>query len=128
MKIRQIYVRKTWGHELWFVNNGKYCGKKITIDRNKTSSNGRYHFHKLKDETFYIIKGKLILEYIDGEKSLRTIILRKGESFRLEPETPHRFSAGFFKCVFIETSTHHEDSDSYYIDSIYTTIPLTNQK
>jgi mannose-6-phosphate isomerase-like protein (cupin superfamily) len=108
------YVEKSWGYEVWFVNNHLYCGKLLHVNRKSRSSNGRMHYHMIKDETFYVIKGVLTLDIILLDK-LITLKLRKGDSVRLDPNTPHRFSAGFFSCDFIEASTHHEDSDSYYL-------------
>ena len=40
-------VKKTWGNELWFENNDKYCGKLITVECGKWSSEGKYHYQPL---------------------------------------------------------------------------------
>jgi mannose-6-phosphate isomerase-like protein (cupin superfamily) len=113
-KVEHTFVRKAWGYEVWFANNDLYCGKLLHLNRKARSSEGRMHYHKIKDETFYVIKGTLVLDFIKDDR-LITVHLRKGDSVRLDPNTPHRFSAGFFSCDFIEASTHHEDSDSYYL-------------
>lgn len=113
-------VKKSWGHEIWFANTDLYCGKELFIARGKCSSDGRYHYHKIKDETFYVLRGILQIDYFDNEfhepnMYVDTVTLRKGESFRIYPYTSHRFMAvGLFGCKFIEASTHHEDDDSYY--------------
>ena len=101
-------VEKTWGKEIWFENNELYCGKLLIIEQGKWSSNGRYHLHIDKDETFFVIEGELIL-YIAHDR----IILGVGESYRIKPGTPHRFTTKSTVCRFIEVSTHHKDSDSY---------------
>jgi len=98
-------VKKDWGYETWIVNE-KYCGKLLDCT-NKWSSKGKYHYHKEKDETFFIIKGRLILD-VEGIE----YILLPGQSFRIKSNIKHRFKA-VDKCKFIEFSTHHEDSDTY---------------
>ena len=47
---------KGWGYELWIVNNNLYCGKILHFNKGKKCS---WHYHKIKQETFYVQKGKL---------------------------------------------------------------------
>ena len=104
--------KKTWGMEEWFENNEKYCGKKLTIYNGAWSSNGKFHYHKIKDETFFIIEGTLLLDVeIDGV--IRYLTLNTGSSFRVKPNVKHRFTSSSSVCVFIEVSTTHRDDDSY---------------
>jgi mannose-6-phosphate isomerase-like protein (cupin superfamily) len=102
-------VIKTWGCEYWIVNTDKYCGKIILCEKDKWSSQGKYHYHKNKDETFYVAKGVLLLD-VEGNK----IVLQKGDSYRILPNTNHRFMALSKTAEVFEFSTHHEDGDSYY--------------
>jgi len=113
MIVDKVFVRKSWGWELWFDNTDLYCGKKIYIEYGKSSSYGSYHYHKKKTETFFILEGQLQLDYIlDG--NLSTVILKPNESFRIEPYTKHRFTSDLkYGCVFIEVSTNHREDDSY---------------
>jgi mannose-6-phosphate isomerase-like protein (cupin superfamily) len=106
-------VMKTWGYEHWFVNTARYCGKMLFIEKGKWSSEGRYHYHKLKDETFFVIEGELHLDYVkDGVT--RTEILKQYDSFRVEQLVKHRFTAiSEGGCKFVEASTTHRDTDSY---------------
>ena len=53
-------VDKDWGYELWITNTSKYCGKLLFFREDKKCS---FHYHKLKDETFYLQSGKLIVRY-----------------------------------------------------------------
>ena len=108
------YVVKSWGSETWFINNNLYCGKELLVHKNRTSSDGKFHYHKIKDETFYIMIGVLQLDHYCPGSKIETLILSKGDSFRIRPLTFHRFTAVNRDCRFIEVSTHHEDSDSYY--------------
>jgi len=100
-------VPKIWGKEIWMTNNELYCGKKLYIKKGKRTS---LHFHKNKDETFYIKKGRIILEIGDKIK-----IMKEEESIRISPNTNHRIG-GLTDSVIIEISTHHEDSDSYRVE------------
>lgn len=97
-------VKKKWGKEVWYVNNELYCCKFLHLDKGKKCS---AHYHILKDEEFYILKGKIKLELL-GE----TKILKEDQSIRLPPYTIHRFT-GLEDSIILEVSTHHEDSDSY---------------
>jgi len=109
-------VEKSWGYELWFINNSLYCGKMLSINKGKWSSKGRYHYHKIKDETFFIIEGTLILDWIDKGNEVHTEILSKYKSFRIKPGTKHRFTTESKNgCKFVEASTTHRDEDSYRV-------------
>jgi len=108
------YVDKSWGGELWFMNNDLYCGKELHVYKDRTSSGGKFHYHKIKDETFYILIGVLSLDYFMADSKVLNALLSKGDSFRIHPYIRHRFTALHRDCRFIEVSTHHEDGDSYY--------------
>lgn len=101
-------VEKSWGKEEWIVNNELYCGKILTCIRGKWSSNGLYHYHKLKDETFHILQGSVILD-IEGKE----YTLNEGDTFRIKPNTKHRFTSLTDISKILEISTQHFDSDSY---------------
>ena len=105
-------VGKKWGYEIWFANNDKYCGKLIAINKGKWSSEGRFHYHKTKDETFFVIEGQLILEY-EENNNFYSITLKEDQSFRVFPTIKHRFSTDSDQCKFIEASTTHMEFDSY---------------
>jgi len=96
-------VPKEWGEERWIVNRD-YCGKLLILKQGYRCS---LHHHKLKDETFYISKGSVLME-CDGD----ALIMKPGDTLLIEPNTKHRFT-GLEDSEIIEFSTHHEDSDSY---------------
>jgi mannose-6-phosphate isomerase-like protein (cupin superfamily) len=108
------FVRKSWGSETWFQNNQLYCGKELYVLNGRTSSEGLFHYHKNKDETFYILIGSLFLEYYKPDDNPKGVVLHKGDSFRILPKVRHRFTAMKKDCRFIEVSTFHDDNDSYY--------------
>ncbi len=109
-------VIKTWGWEHWFVNTEEYCGKLLFVEKDKWSSKGAYHYHKLKNESFFVIEGVLRLDYFDENENYQTIILNKYDSFQVPTGMKHRFTAeNEDGCKFIEASTTHRDSDSYRV-------------
>jgi len=96
-------VDKIWGGEEWIVNRD-YCGKILNL---KKGFRGSIHVHKIKDETFYLAEGKVLLE-LDEEK----IIMNPEDSKIIEPNQKHRFTP-LVDSKIIEFSTHHEDEDTY---------------
>ena len=100
-------VKKDWGYEEWIVNNELYCFKKLFIKKDHQCS---IHWHKEKDETFYIESGELELLLF----GVSPLILEEGDSIRLVPNTLHRF-IGKEDTMIYEISTTHEDSDSYRV-------------
>jgi len=109
------FVKKSWGAEEWIENNELYCLKKIFIFKNNWSSEGKFHWHKIKDETFYVTDGQLLLEIKDKDNNVVSMLLEEGETYRIKPGTLHRFTTdSYYNCMFIEMSTQHKDSDSYY--------------
>ena len=106
------HVEKLWGSEFWIVNNEKYCSKILHFEKGKRLS---MHFHKMKDESWYLLKGKLMFYWIDttvGKVVSQTF--DKGQAVRIPPGLPHQLLALEDSDV-IETSTQHFDSDSYRI-------------
>ncbi len=97
-------VPKVWGHEKWIENNDKYCCKILSLNKGYQCS---LHYHKKKDETFLVLKGKVRLELGDT-----IMILSDGHFVRVPPGTKHRF-AGLEDSQILEASTHHEEKDSY---------------
>lgn len=119
--MNHLIINKTWGYEIWIENSSLYCGKHLHVCPQKKCS---VHYHKNKTETFYIIRGCLIVELstmLDKQfwtetKDIKRITLNKGESLTIDPLTAHRFYCGSNEsCDFIEFSTYHDDNDSYKI-------------
>ncbi|MFW5870846.1 MAG: cupin domain-containing protein [Candidatus Sumerlaeota bacterium] len=94
---------KAWGEEHWIVNN-LYCGKKLVLKKGYRCS---IHYHKLKDETFYVIAGRILLELDDEAR-----VLEPGDKVHVAIGQKHRFT-GLERSEMIEFSTHHEEEDSY---------------
>ena len=100
-------IEKAWGYELILANTEKYCGKILHINKGWKCS---LHYHKIKDETFYVLSGEVIIEHEHERK-----VMLPGNSVRILPEELHRFT-GIKDSDIIEISTHHFDEDSYRIE------------
>jgi quercetin dioxygenase-like cupin family protein len=108
MQLNAIHiVPKVWGREEWIVNNDLYCGKKLVVERGHRCS---VHYHKLKNETFYILSGRL---YVELDEDTRVLV--PGDALDVKVGQRHRFTA-LETTEFFEFSTHHEDSDSHRVE------------
>ena len=107
------FVPKGWGYEKWTVNKAEYCGKILFFVKGKKCS---WHYHKIKDEVFYINRGKLIVSYSpDDDLSKATqVILEEGDNFYVKVGMRHQMKALQDTQMF-EFSTQHFDSDSHRI-------------
>jgi len=107
------FVPKGWGFEKWIVNSEEYCGKLLYFVKGKKCS---WHYHILKDETFYLQSGKIMLKYSDNDEiSLsKEIILTRGDKFHIYRGLRHQMFAIEDSELF-EFSTQHFDEDSYRI-------------
>ena len=107
------FVPKGWGFEKWIVNTEEYCGKLLYFVKGKKCS---WHYHKLKDETFYIQSGRILLRYSDGDEMAYAddIILTKGDKFHIYQGLRHQMLA-LEDTELFEFSTQHFDEDSYRI-------------
>jgi rfaE bifunctional protein kinase chain/domain len=102
-ELDKVIMPKVWGHEEWIVNS-EYCGKKLVLNEGYCCS---LHYHKIKDETFYIALGKVGFQLNDEH-----FILTPGDSLLITPGTKHRFY-GLEHSEIFEFSTHHMEDDSY---------------
>jgi len=100
-------VKKVWGKEVIVVNNDKYCGKFLCLDKGAESS---YHRHLKKQETFYSLKGQATLT-IEGKDYMLNPYSRPKT---IKPGQLHGFR-GIIDSLILEISTHHDDKDVYRI-------------
>ena len=104
---------KAWGHELWVINNELYCGKLLVFKKDKQFS---MHFHLLKDEAWYISKGRFLYKFIDTETAtIEEMTVSEGDCIHLMPGQPHQMLALTEGATIFEVSTQHFDSDSYRV-------------
>ena len=80
-------IKKPWGYEKIWAHTEKYVGKLLHIKRGHRLSE---QFHRVKDETIYVLEGVLQLE-LDGADEI--LYLVEGDSYRIERGRVHRFVA-----------------------------------
>lgn len=104
---------KGWGFEKWIVNNEQYCGKILYFVKGKKCS---WHYHKIKDEVFYVQSGKILLKYYDEDDIVfaHETILNKGDRFHVYRGLRHQMIA-LEDTELFEFSTQHFEDDSYRI-------------
>ena len=103
---------KGWGEEVWIINTDQYCGKLLKFNKGALFSD---HFHVVKDETWYIIEGKIELRYYDPTNADRIVkTLSKGEVVHIPPSNPHQVYA-LEASTILEVSTTHDEADSFRI-------------
>ena len=107
------HVPKGWGWERWIVNCEEYCGKLLFFEKGKRCS---WHFHKLKDEVFYLQSGKMLIKFSEDDNlaDASELTLEAGNNFHVYRGLRHQMIALEDSELF-EFSTDHFDSDSYRI-------------
>lgn len=101
------------------VINRAYCKKVILLFPGQKNP---AHFHKMKEETFQVLNGNMILT-INGID----YYLISGELYTIEREMVHSFCSEN-GCIFEEISTTHNNNDSYYIAHDIATQNLAERK
>ena len=99
MRVKKI--TKPWGYEEIFAHTDYYVGKFLFIEKGHKLSR---QYHKLKDETIYVLEGELLLEIGVSDK-ITSMKLTQGDCFHVEPETVHRFCASYGAVKLLEVST-----------------------
>ena len=94
-------VEKPWGWELWWAHTERYVAKILHINRGAALS---YQFHRKKDETIYVLRGELMLEFAPGGGRVTRRRLRPGDGLRIRPGDHHRMTA-ITACDVLEAST-----------------------
>ncbi len=105
-------VDKGWGYELIWATNDKYCGKIMVFE--KVGSKFSMHFHKEKDETWFVNNGKFIVRWIDTKDA--TIFekeLKEGDTWHNPPLQPHQLEALEPMSSVTEVSTPDSVEDNY---------------
>jgi quercetin dioxygenase-like cupin family protein len=107
-------VQKGWGYELIWATNDKYCGKIMFF--NKTGNKTSMHFHKEKDETWFVNAGKFKVRYIDTKDSmLYEKELNEGDVWHNPPLMPHQLVALQDESSVTEVSTPDSVEDNFRI-------------
>jgi mannose-6-phosphate isomerase len=110
-----VKVEKPWGHELIWAKTEDYAGKLLFIRAGQSLS---LQFHREKDESWYVLEGKVELELGEvGQAVLTTEVVGAGAAFRFRPGIVHRVTA-VEDTTILEVSTPQLDDivrleDSY---------------
>jgi mannose-6-phosphate isomerase-like protein (cupin superfamily) len=106
-------VEKGWGSELIWATNDKYCGKFLSFN---TGARFSMHFHKDKDETWFVLSGKFEVRWIDTEDaSVYTEPLDEGDVWHNPPLVPHQIIC-LEEGTLIEVSTPDSVEDNYRVE------------
>ena len=113
MTVCDKFVSKGWGYEHWIVNKKEYCGKLLFFKKGMRCS---WHYHKLKDETFHVHGGSLIVLHSrkDNPDFAERVVLGAGDSFYVPVGLRHQMIALEDTWMY-EFSTEHFDEDSHRI-------------
>jgi mannose-6-phosphate isomerase-like protein (cupin superfamily) len=110
----QGMVKKGWGYELIWATNDKYCGKIMVFE--KARAKFSMHFHKEKDETWFVNAGQFMLRYIDTKTAtLHEKLLKEGDVWHNPPLQPHQLEALQPNSMIFEVSTADSVEDNYRI-------------
>lgn len=99
--VGQQRVEKPWGHEVWWARTDSYAGKLLHVEAGEALS---LQLHREKDETSYLLAGKLRLLRGPSAEELTERILLPGDAWRNEPGTVHSIEA-LEDSTVIEVST-----------------------
>ena len=97
-------LEKPWGYELIIASTKYYIGKILHIKRGNSLS---LQYHKEKDESLYILRGKILLE-VEEKGQMKKREMNEGDSYHIRPKVRHRMTAAEDTDI-IEVSTPHPD-------------------
>lgn len=98
-------VEKPWGSELWFAQTDSYAGKLLNVSAGKRLS---VQYHERKDETSFLLSGRLMIRQGPDLDSMTERELAPGEAWRNEPGQVHTIEA-IEDSVIVEVSTPELD-------------------
>lgn len=107
-------VDKPWGHELWFAHTEHYAGKLLIVEAGHRLS---LQYHDAKDESCYLLSGKLLLVQGPSADQLEEIVLEPGVRWRNTPGVVHTIEA-IEDATVLEVSTPQLD-DVVRLDDRY---------
>jgi mannose-6-phosphate isomerase len=98
-------IVKPWGYEVLWAYTDRYAGKILHIHRGKRLS---LQYHNRKDETLYLLNGRMQLDLEDDGGSIVQHEVGPGQSFRVPAGRRHRIHA-LEECRVLEASTPELD-------------------
>jgi mannose-6-phosphate isomerase-like protein (cupin superfamily) len=107
-------VDKGWGYELIWATNEKYCGKIMVF--NRVGAKFSMHFHREKDESWFVNNGRFLLNYIDTDTAeYKSQELVEGSVWHNPPLMPHQLVCMEAGSSITEVSTPDSVEDNYRI-------------
>ncbi len=103
MNVRR--VEKPWGHEVIWADAPGYVGKLLHVKAGHALS---LQYHKVKDETVYVLAGTMTMELEDERGEMQSFRLEPGAARRILPGRRHRMTAETDVDI-LEASTNHLD-------------------
>ncbi len=100
-----VKVDKPWGYEIWYAWTDQYVGKIIHVNKGGKLS---LQYHDFKDETSYLLKGKLLLTKGTSPDALTVTEIGEGYAWRNRPGEIHTIE-GVEDADVLEVSTPHLD-------------------
>lgn len=83
-------IPKPWGSEVWFAHTDRYAGKILRV---RAGCRLSIQHHEEKDETSYVLSGRVIVSQGDSAEQLSNRELGPGESWRNPPLLIHTLEA-----------------------------------
>ncbi|HVK02777.1 MAG TPA: hypothetical protein VM490_04850 [Armatimonadaceae bacterium] len=101
-----VKVEKPWGYEIWYAWTDQYVGKIIHVDKGHKLS---LQYHNEKDETSYLLKGRMLLTKGASEDALTVTEIGEGHQWRNRPREIHTIEAVEDSDVLEVSTPHLED-------------------
>jgi len=98
-------VEKPWGYEIWWAATDQYVGKILHVNKGHRLS---LQYHELKDESCYVLSGRLILVQGESAAALTERTVSVGDVWQNQPRVIHTIEALEDSDV-LEASTPHLD-------------------
>ena len=93
---------RPWGEETLLCHvKEKFTVKQLYL---KKGCKGGLQYHRFKDEVGFLLSGRMIIRYDDGNSGLCEKIATAGDVFHFPPGVVHQEEA-LEDCIVIETST-----------------------
>jgi mannose-6-phosphate isomerase len=83
-------VAKPWGYEIWYAQTEVYAGKLLHVDQGHRLS---LQYHERKDETSYLLSGRLLLVQGASADALVERAIGPGTVWRNRPGQVHTIEA-----------------------------------
>jgi mannose-6-phosphate isomerase-like protein (cupin superfamily) len=107
-------IDKGWGFEIVWASTENYCAKLLCFA--EAGSKMSLHFHKDKDETWFINAGKFKVRWIDTTTATyHEQVLAEGSVWHNPPLRPHQLESLTNDAVIFEVSTKDTPEDNYRV-------------